>query len=97
VLAPANGRVSRIFNNVGYGLMVVIDHGTDSMGRRVVTRYGHLSTASVRVGQSVRRGDKIAEVGESGVVTGPHLHYEVLVDRVAVNPMNYILPKVIVD
>jgi murein DD-endopeptidase MepM/ murein hydrolase activator NlpD len=75
----------------------VIDHGIDPMGRRVKTRYGHLSAASVRVGQSVDRGDKIAEVGESGVVTGPHLHYEVLVNGAPVNPMSYILPKVIVD
>ena len=98
VLAPARGRVERIFTNGGYGLMVVINHGADPMGRTVKTRYGHLSNASgIRVGQTVNRGDKIAEVGESGVVTGPHLHYEVLVNGVAVNPMNYILPKVIVD
>jgi len=97
VHAPARGRVERIFSNGGYGLMVVIDHGVDPMGRRVKTRYGHLSTASVRVGQSIDRGDKIAEVGESGVVTGPHLHYEVLINGAAVDPMNYILPKVIVD
>ena len=67
------------------------------MGREVKTRYGHLSDTSVRVGQSVNRGDKIAEVGESGIVTGPHLHYEVLINRVAVDPITYILPKVIVD
>ncbi len=97
VLAPARGRVERIFDNVGYGLMVVIRHGEDEMGRVVRTRYGHLSVASVRVGQTVERGQKIAEVGESGVVTGPHLHYEVLLDRTPVDPKNYILPKVIVD
>ncbi len=97
VLAPARGRVERIFNNGGYGLMVVINHGTDLMGRQVKTRYGHLSTATVRVGQTVERGHKIAEVGESGVVTGPHLHYEVLLNNVPVNPKDYILPKVVVD
>jgi murein DD-endopeptidase MepM/ murein hydrolase activator NlpD len=97
VLAPARGRVSRIFTNGGYGLMVVIDHGVDPMGRRLVTRYGHLSSVNVRVGEAINRGEKIAEVGESGVVTGPHLHYEVLVNGVAVDPIRYILPKVIVD
>ena len=92
VLAAARGRVSRIFENGGYGLMVVINHG-----RGLQTRYGHLSRADVRVGQTVERGDKIAEVGESGVVTGPHLHYEVLLNGVAQDPAKYILPKVIVD
>ena len=93
VLAAARGRVERIFNNGGYGLMVVINHG-----RGLKTRYGHLSNAdAVRVGQTVERGDKIAEVGESGVVTGPHLHYEVLQNGVPQDPKNYILPKVIVD
>lgn len=92
VLAPARGRVTRIFENGGYGLMVVIDHG-----RGLQTRYGHLSKADVRVGQAVERGDKIAEVGKSGVVTGPHLHYEVLVRGVPQNPKKYILPKVIFD
>jgi murein DD-endopeptidase MepM/ murein hydrolase activator NlpD len=93
VLAPARGRVERIFTNGGYGLMVVIDHG-----RGLKTRYGHLSSAHyVRVGQLVERGDQIAEVGETGIVTGPHLHYEVLLNNVAVDPKRYILPKVIVD
>jgi murein DD-endopeptidase MepM/ murein hydrolase activator NlpD len=92
VLAPARGRVERIFPNGGYGLMVIIDHG-----HGLKTRYGHLSTATVRVGQTVERGDKIAEVGESGIVTGPHLHYEVLLNGVPQDPNKYILPKVIVD
>lgn len=92
VHAPARGRVERIFTNGGYGLMLVINHG-----RGLVTRYGHLSATSVRVGQTVERGDKIAEVGATGVVTGPHLHYEVLLNNRAVDPMRYILPLVIVD
>jgi murein DD-endopeptidase MepM/ murein hydrolase activator NlpD len=86
VLAPAKGRITRIFENGGYGLMVVVDHG-----RGLQTRYGHLSRAVVRVGQTVERGDKIAEVGETGVVTGPHLHYEVHLNGVPVNPLRYIL------
>jgi murein DD-endopeptidase MepM/ murein hydrolase activator NlpD len=98
VLAPARGTVEKIFDNGGYGLMVVINHGRNANGRIVKTRYGHLSNATpVRVGQTVERGDKIAEVGESGVVTGPHLHYEVLVNGIPQNPKNYILPKVVVD
>jgi len=93
VLAPALGVVRRVFNNGGYGLMVEVDHG-----RGVVTRYGHLARALVRQGQQVRRGDKIAEVGDSGIATAPHLHYEVLLHGVPQDPTKFIiLPLIVPD
>ncbi len=70
----------------GYGKEIVIDHGN---GMR--TRYAHLSKLLVKRGQKVNRWDVIGYVGETGKTTGPHLHYEVLVNGKAVNPDNYIL------
>ncbi len=56
-----------------------------------MTHYGHLSKVDVKVGQKVKRGDVIAYVGNTGLSTGPHLHYEVSVNKVPTNPMTYIL------
>ena len=84
--APANGVVYRVFNNFGFGLMVEINHGYG-----IVTRYGHLSKSYVKVGQRVKRGERIAAIGNSGRATGPHLHYEVRLNNVPINPQNYIL------
>jgi murein DD-endopeptidase MepM/ murein hydrolase activator NlpD len=84
--APADGVVYRVFNNFGFGLMVEINHGYG-----IVTRYAHLSKANVRVGQRVKRGERIAAMGNSGRATGPHLHYEVRLNNVPINPQNYIL------
>ena len=86
ILSPADGVVTRVFNNFGFGLMVEINHGYD-----IVTRYGHLSKSYVRVGQRVKRGERIAAIGNTGRATGPHLHYEVRLDGVPLNPQNYIL------
>ena len=83
---PADGVVYRVFNNFGFGLMVEINHGYG-----IVTRYGHLSKAYVKVGQRVKRGERIAAMGNSGRATGPHLHYEVRLNGVPINPQNYIL------
>lgn len=69
----------------GYGNMVTIDHG---FGYK--TRYAHLSSVNVGVGQTVHRGDKIGEIGKSGKATGPHLHYEVLYKDSPVNPMSFM-------
>ncbi len=84
VFATGDGRVSKAGYDKGYGLCIVIDHGYG-----YTTRYAHLSKKYVNAGQSVRRGDKIGEVGSSGVATGPHLHYEVRLKDVPQNPANY--------
>ena len=86
VIAPANGVVSSagrqrlprrvLFINHGYGL---------------VTKYAHLQKILVKEGQYVKRGEKVALVGSSGRSTGPHLHYEVRLNGVPTNPLNYIL------
>ncbi|WP_040609147.1 M23 family metallopeptidase [Pseudooceanicola batsensis] len=69
----------------GYGRIVKIQH---QFG--IETRYAHMSRIRVKVGQRVSRGDRIGDMGASGRVTGPHLHYEVRVGGKAVNPMIYI-------
>lgn len=86
VVAPANGKVVMSKHQVGYGLTVVVDHGFG-----IVTKYAHLSKSSVRLGQQVKRGEVIAAVGRSGITTGPNLHYEVLVNGVPKNPLDFIL------
>ncbi len=86
VIAPANGLVVFTGRKGGFGNLVIIDHG-----HGITTRYGHLSKILVRVGQHVKRGEKIAEIGNTGRSTGPHLHYEVRLNGVPVNPRRYIL------
>jgi len=86
VVAPADGIISDIGNDSVYGRIVAISHGFG-----MSTRYGHLNKVLVQVGQNVKRGDKIAEVGMSGKTTGPHLHYEVRLNGIPANPMRYIL------
>jgi murein DD-endopeptidase MepM/ murein hydrolase activator NlpD len=85
ILAAAKGRVTFAGTRGDYGRMVEIDHG-----HGYVTRYAHASRLLVRVGQTVMRGDKIAEVGSTGLSAGPHLHYEVHVNGRAVNPNNFV-------
>ena len=86
VVAPADGIISDIGSDWAHGRILVISHGFGMM-----TRYSHLNKVLVRVGQKVKRGDKIAEVGMSGKTTGPHLHYEIKLNSIPVNPMRYIL------
>ena len=86
IIAPADGIISDIGNDLGLGKILVISHGFG-----MITRYAHLNKVLVRVGQKVKRGEKIAEIGTSGRTTGPHLHYEVRLDGIPVNPMRYIL------
>lgn len=85
VYATADGIVSSIRTEPGYGKVVTIDHG---YGYRTV--YGHNSRYNVKVGQRVRRGDLIAAVGNTGRSTGSHVHYEVRLNGVPVNPRKYL-------
>ena len=86
IVAPADGIVSKIYSDRGYGKVVSISHGYG-----VITRYAHLSKALVKKGQYVKRGETIALVGNTGRSTGTHLHYEVHLNRIAVDPLRYIL------
>jgi murein DD-endopeptidase MepM/ murein hydrolase activator NlpD len=86
VYATADGIVSRADWYSSYGLYVSIEHGAS-----IQTRYGHLSRLAVAAGDSVRKGDLIGYVGSTGRSTGPHLHYEVRIDGLAVNPIPYML------
>lgn len=83
--ATADGVVTFAGWQSGYGRLIKIKH---EFG--IETRFAHLSKINVNVGQRVSRGDRIGDMGASGRVTGPHLHYEVRVDGQAVNPMIYI-------
>ena len=85
VRAAADGDVTGQNMGSGYGRQVVLDHGHD-----LLTLYGHLSAISVVPGQHVTRGQVIGYVGQSGRATGPHLHYEVRVHNVPVNPHKYL-------
>ncbi|HEY2469722.1 MAG TPA: M23 family metallopeptidase [Terracidiphilus sp.] len=85
VRAAADGDVTGQNMGSGYGRQVVLDHGHD-----LLTLYGHLSAVAVVAGQRVLRGQIIGYVGQSGRATGPHLHYEVRVRNVPVNPHKYL-------
>jgi murein DD-endopeptidase MepM/ murein hydrolase activator NlpD len=84
VYAPGKGKVVFIGRNGGYGLEVRIDHG---FGYR--TRYAHLSKVLVKRGQKISRGDLIAKTGNSGLTTGPHLHYEISHNGRKLNPSKF--------
>ncbi|MBW1689314.1 MAG: M23 family metallopeptidase [Deltaproteobacteria bacterium] len=86
IIAPADGLVVFAGREGNFGRMIAINHGYNLM-----TRYGHLHKFCVRKGQHVKRGQVIGEVGSTGRCTGPHLHYEVLLNGVPVNPLRYIL------
>ncbi len=93
VYATGDGVVEKVdFKFSGYGNEVVVNHGFG-----YATRYAHLSTIDVGVGQPLKRGDKIGEVGKSGKATGPHLHYEVLYRDTPLNPMSFMDMSMPVD
>jgi murein DD-endopeptidase MepM/ murein hydrolase activator NlpD len=85
VRATANGKVTTARWTGGYGKMVEIDHGNG-----FVTRYGHLSVIGVHVGQLVKTGQVIGQVGTTGRSTGPHLHYETRVNGEPVDPQRFL-------
>jgi murein DD-endopeptidase MepM/ murein hydrolase activator NlpD len=85
VRATANGTVSSAGWAGGYGRMVEINHGNG-----LATRYGHLSQIDVKVGDVIKIGQVIGEVGSTGRSTGPHLHYETRIDGEAVDPQRFL-------
>ena len=86
VIAPADGTVTFVGSKGALGKTVIVDHGYG-----VVTRYGHLKKSLVKRGAHIKRGDKIGLVGNTGRSTAPHLHYEVHLNGIPVNPSKYIL------
>ncbi len=86
IVAPADGIVSYIGRQHGHGNMLVLKHGYG-----LVTKYAHLKKALAKKGQYVKRGETIALVGNTGRTTGAHLHYEVHLNKVPVNPLRYVL------
>lgn len=86
IFAPADGVVIRAGREGGYGKILEIRHM-----QGIVTRYAHNSVNLAKVGQRVKRGQIIARVGSTGRSTGPHLHYEVRINGIAVNPKLYIV------
>ena len=86
VIAPAEGTVIKAAHDGAYGNSVEIDHGGG-----IVSKYAHLQKAAVQPGQWIKRGQVLGYVGMTGRTTGPHLHYEVRLNGLPVNPMRYIL------
>lgn len=85
VVAVAAGVVTYAGKRSGYGNLVEINHG-----KGYATRYGHNSEVSIKVGETVKKGQVVAKMGTSGRSTGPHVHFEVLYNGRAVNPIKYI-------
>jgi murein DD-endopeptidase MepM/ murein hydrolase activator NlpD len=85
ILAAAGGVVVTQEVHPAYGNMVEIDHGND-----LITRYAHAARVFVKKGDLIRRGQKVAEVGTTGRSTGPHLHFEVLVQGVPQDPQRFL-------
>ena len=86
IMATADGVVSFMGSKGNLGNVVVIDHG-----HGITTRYAHLDEGVCKPGDRVKRGQVVARMGNSGRSTGPHLHYEVRLNGVPVNPSRYIL------
>ena len=85
IYSTADGVVTFSGRKGSFGKTIIIDHGYG-----LLTKYAHIKTIKVNRGEYVKRGDLIATMGNSGRSTGPHLHYEVLLNGVHVNPLNYI-------
>jgi murein DD-endopeptidase MepM/ murein hydrolase activator NlpD len=88
VISVAGGVVTEAEGRSGYGNLVEIDHGNG-----YVTRYGHNDKLSVKIGQTVKKGQVIAKMGSTGRSTGPHVHFEVLKNGARVDPMKFINSK----
>lgn len=92
VYATADGTVEMAGDYLGYGNYIKINHGYD-----YETAYGHLNSIGVRKGQKVVRGQAIGTVGNTGISTGDHLHYEVIYKGKTVNPINYFADDITAD
>lgn len=88
VYSTADGIIIYAGYRVGYGNLVVVDHGYG-----YTTRYGHNSILTVEEGDFVKKGDVIAKIGSSGRSTGPHTHYEVLINGMPVDPTPFLIAK----
>jgi murein DD-endopeptidase MepM/ murein hydrolase activator NlpD len=90
IWAAGEGRIAFVGQKGGYGNVMILDHG-----RGITTVYGHLSRfgSGMRVGRHVQQGDTIGYVGMTGLATGPHLHYEYLVNGQQRNPSTIPLPR----
>ncbi|MEE8540444.1 MAG: M23 family metallopeptidase [Desulfobacterales bacterium] len=86
IVATAAGKITFVGRKGLLGKVLIIDHGYG-----MVTRYGHLHKALKKRGEKVKRGDVIALVGKTGRVTGSHVHYEVLLNGIQINPAKHIL------
>ncbi|MCP4745390.1 MAG: M23 family metallopeptidase [Desulfobacteraceae bacterium] len=85
IVATADGVVSVVEKKGSFGLLLMIDHGFG-----ITTRFAHIDKAVKAPGETVKRGELIAHMGNTGRSTGPHLHYEVRLNGVPVNPSKYI-------
>ena len=88
VMATANGQVVTVGYDTSFGINVIIKHK-----HGMYTRYAHLSTATVTKGEYVNQGDMTGRIGNTGITTGPHLHYEVHIGSDVVDPGKYINVK----
>lgn len=85
IYASAGGKIIKAGWSTGYGYNILLDHGN---GQR--TRYAHLSKFYVEYGESVNQGDVIGAMGSTGWSTGPHLHFEIIINGTLVNPLSYL-------
>jgi murein DD-endopeptidase MepM/ murein hydrolase activator NlpD len=93
IYATADGIVSEVnYSTENYGIDIIINHGYGYQ-----TLYGHLSRVLVKVGQKIKRGDKIALLGNTGRSTGPHVHYEVIKNGIKINPIHFMFLNVTPD
>ena len=92
IYATGNGKVVYAEIHQGYGKCVLIDHGFNYQ-----TLYAHMSAYNVKAGQKVKRGDIIGYMGNTGMSTGPHIHYEVKKNGIPVDPINYYFNDLTAD
>ena len=90
VRSTANGTVIAVGSSGNLGKRIMIYHGTDDKVNTYVTVYAHLSEVKIGVGEKVGQGDLIGLMGNTGVSTGTHLHYEIRLNGTSINPRNFL-------